>query len=104
MPETIIVALIAAAASVLGSYFINLKNKKEDAIKDAVREEEQALRLNNIEEKIEKLSKKVDSHNGYAQMFAESSKDIALTQKDVAQLQRDVEYLREKCTFVCNAK
>ena len=104
MPDTITVALITAAGSVLGSYFINLKNKKEDAVKTAVREEEQTMRLTSIENKIEMLAKKVDSHNGYAEKFADASRDIALTQKDVASLQKSFDTLMEKCTFVCNTK
>ena len=79
---SIITALIAAGASMAGTWAMSAKQKKEDAVKEAVREQAQADRLDRIE-------KKLDEHNGYAQKFADATTAIAL-------LQKDVEYIKEK--------
>lgn len=81
MNETIIVALITGIASVIGNYFIMLKNKKESEIKDAIREQKQADRLDAIEHKL-------DIHNGYAEKLG----DISIT---MVQMQKDIEYLKK---------
>lgn len=81
MNETIVVALITGIASVIGNYFIMLKNKKESEIKDAIREQKQADRLDAIEHKL-------DIHNGYAEKLG----DISIT---MAQMQKDIEYLKK---------
>ena len=52
MTEVIIAAIIAAAGSVLGSYFINNKNQ-------AVLEE----RMTDLKDDIKTLSNRVDKHN-----------------------------------------
>lgn len=95
MPDTITVALITAAGSVLGSYFINLKNKKEEAIREAVREEEQAIRLTNIEEQIKTLSKQVAVHNGYAEKFGGIKTDISLVQQDICYIKEEIKDLKK---------
>lgn len=64
MSENIVIALIGAAVSLVGSASL-------------------------INWRLKSLEKKVDEHNGYAQKFAESSKDLALMQKDI-------EFIREK--------
>lgn len=94
MPDTITVALITAAGSVIGSYFINLKNKREQAIRDAVREEEQKMRLDNIDRKIESLGKKVDIHNGYAEKFGSIDTNMALVQKDIVYIKDEMRELK----------
>jgi len=53
MSENIVIALIGAAVSLVGSASL-------------------------INWRLKSLEKKVDEHNGYAQKFAESSKDLAL--------------------------
>lgn len=42
-----------------------------------------------IEHRLKALEKKVDEHNGYAKMFAESHETTALMQKDI-------QYIKEK--------
>lgn len=65
-----------------GTWAVSARQKKEDAVKEAVREQAQSDRLDRIEQKL-------DEHNGYAQKFADATTAIAL-------LQKDVEYIKEK--------
>lgn len=63
MSDTIVVAIITAVASTLGS--MSLVN----------------WRLKSIE-------KRLEEHNGYAQKFADSSKDISLIQQDIGWIKK----------------
>lgn len=81
MNETIIVALITGICSVIGNYFIMLKNKKESEVRDAQREQKQSDRLDAIEHKL-------DIHNGYAEKLG----DISIS---MARMQKDIEYLKK---------
>ena len=85
MTESIAVALITGVLAVIGSYVGNLaisaKKSREDAIKDAERETRQAVRLDEIE-------KKLDIHNGYASRFESLGNDITAIKKDIEYLKR----------------
>lgn len=48
-----------------------------------------------LEYRMERVEKKLDSHNGYAKMFTETSKQIAEIQKDVAVIKTRLEYIEE---------
>lgn len=85
----IITAIITSLGGVLGAYIAVQKGNRERDIKDAQREQRQADRLDNIDEKIGELAKKVDVHNGYAEKFGEVAKGMALMAKDI-------EYLKNK--------
>ena len=81
MSEAIIVALIAAGASVICQIIISNKTKRENETKQAVKDKEIADRLAHIEEKL-------DIHNGYADKLG----DVAIS---LAKLTKDIEYLKE---------
>lgn len=82
MTETIICTIITAVAGVVGAYAAVQKGRREDAIKDAQREQRQADRLETIE-------RKLDEHNGYAEKLGAISRSIVAMQKDI-------EYLKSK--------
>lgn len=81
MESTIIVALITGICSVIGNYFISIKNKKENEIRDAQREQKQSDRLEAIEHKL-------DIHNGYAEKLGDISVSMAMMQKDIEYLKK----------------
>ena len=84
--SSIIVALISAASSIFGANLAVRKNARENEIRDAVREQHQLDLFQSINEKIERLEKKVDTHNGYAEKFAETSKNLAVIAKEIEYL------------------
>lgn len=69
-------ALITAVASVICQLIISSKNKRENSIKDAVKDAHMEDRLNVIE-------KKLDEHNGYAAKFADLSGAIIELRADI---------------------
>ena len=74
---TAIGALIVGIASVVSAVMLNRKTM--------------AL----LEYRMERVEKKLDSHNGYAKMFSETSQQIAEIQKDVAVIKTRLEYIEE---------
>ncbi len=89
MSNEVVIALIGFASAVVGAIFGYLGNNKKQAVINAQREQEQTDRFAKIERWMSVVDKKLDQHNGYAEKFAASSKDIALIQKDI-------EYLKKK--------
>lgn len=86
MAENVVVALITGILAVLGTYVGNVtisrKKTREDAIRDARREQ-------NLADRLDRLEKKVDEHNGWGEKFGEIRKDIAI-------IKTEIEYLRKE--------
>lgn len=70
MTEAIIAALIAAAASIFGSFLMYRKSSK-DQIEKMARSEQRTL------DRLEAIEKKLDIHNGYAEKFGDIQISIA---------------------------
>ncbi len=86
---TTITGLLAAIASIVGSYLANEKKRREEATEDAVKEQKQNDRLESIE-------RKLDIHNGYAEKLGSVEKSIGGLDKSVALMQKDIEYLKKE--------
>lgn len=98
MSNEVLIALIGFASAVVGAVFGYLGNNRKQAVLNAQREQEQQDRFNRIEEWMKKVDKKLDSHNGYAERFADTSKDIALLAERQKAIQKDIEYLKsDRC-------
>lgn len=88
MSESIITAIIMAAASVICQILINRNNRnkqkeddqkkeKERAVAEAQKEERLSARLNSIEKNLEENNRKLDIHNGYADKIGDIQQDVA---------------------------
>ena len=109
MSEEIIVPLISGSLAIVGSfvgnYAVSLKKSREDAIKEAEREQAQKDQLAMILEEQKKIKTRLDSHNGYAEKFAETTKNIAVMaerqeslSKAMDRMQKDIDYLKsDRC-------
>lgn len=101
----IIVSIVGLIGTVIGSLFTYLIKSKNQAIKDAEREQSQRDHINMIFEEQQKIKKRLDEHNGYAEKFANTSKDLAVMaveQKNIIcsldKMQKDIEYLKsDRC-------
>lgn len=90
MSDTIITALVMAAASIICQLLINRNNRKkrsdeeteimkQQAVEDAVKAEKLETRLSAIEEKL-------DVHNGYAEKLGDIATSIAVIENDIKTL------------------
>lgn len=71
MDKEIVVALISATASIVGSYSI-------------------------MNYRLKKLEEKVDKHNAWGEKFQSQSTDIALIQKDISYIKQSIERIGGK--------
>lgn len=78
--ESLLVAAITGAFSVIGTWLITRQNSKQNTIDNALREQRQMLRLDSLE-------KKVDEHNGYAKRFGEIEKSVIRIETKLGDLQ-----------------
>lgn len=84
--ESVAVALITGVLAVLGTYVGNVTISRKKAREDAIRE---ARRDQELTDRLDRLEKKVDEHNGYAKKFEEIGKDIAI-------IKTEIEFLRKE--------
>lgn len=107
MSEDLLVPLISGSLAIVGSfvgnYAVSLKKSRDEAIKEAEREQAQKDQLAMILDEQKKIKERLDSHNGYAEKFAENSKSLAVMAerqdylaRSVDKLQKDVEFFRKK--------
>lgn len=99
MSDAVIVGLISATAMILAQVIISYSKTKETNATLAAHEQKQQDAIDNIHAELADVKKRLDSHNGYAEKFANASKDIAITQ-------RDVEFIKEqlKNLALCRTK
>lgn len=101
----IIVSIIGLIGTIIGSLFTYLVKSKNQAIKDAEREQAQRDQIEAVLKEQQKIKERLDKHNGYAEKFAENSKSLAVLaveQKNIIcsldKLQKDVDYLKsDRC-------
>ena len=89
--ETIIAALIAATAAIIGNLIISHKSTQEMAHKLEINQREMAHKLETqqavTDTKIEELTREVRAHNNFAQRMPVAENDIAALKKTVNDLQ-----------------
>ena len=49
-----------------------------------------------IHYKLGRMEKKVDEHNGYAKMFAQTHEDVAIIKNDLQYVKEDIKELKER--------
>ena len=70
MSEAIMVAVIAALASIAGTLIVLSSARKKEAVERAKREQ-------HVDDRLKSIEKKLDEHNGYAARFEKIGIDIA---------------------------
>lgn len=101
----IITSLLAVIGSLIGTFSAISRKSRNDAIKEAEREQAQKDQFAMILEEQKKIKCRLDSHNGYAEKFADTTKNIAIIaerQESLTQglnrLQKDIDYLKsDRC-------
>lgn len=101
MTDAVLVAIIGLVGTVLGAFTGFSHKSRQEAIKDAEREQRQADQHQQLLGELVGVKKRLDEHNGYAQKFAESSKHLAIIDerqvaqsKQIENLQKDLDYLK----------
>ena len=81
MSDSVITALITGGVTLTVNLLANWSARKKDAVDNAIRDQE-------LRDKLDVLEKKVDLHNSYGQKFG----DVATA---MVSMQKDIEYLKK---------
>lgn len=102
LAEGIWIALITGICAVIGNWFIyrSNRNKEEEVHKDEVAA--RAKSQQKLDDRLEQIEKKLDSHNGYAQKYIATSNTITAMQKDIEFLKDDIEFIKNHAFQSCS--
>lgn len=88
--SAIIVAAIMMVSSIICQVLINHSNRRKRVAEDAEKEKEKAVvdarKDENLQNRLNNIEGKLDEHNGYAKIFSEIQKDIAVIKNDIKTL------------------
>lgn len=88
MESEVVVALIAACGSVIGTLLVTLSQRRKDNAEAAARRQERMDEINALRTELVEVKKKLDIHNGYAEKIGGIQKDIAVIKNDLSYLKR----------------
>lgn len=82
MDNTIIIALITAGATILGQWMVSkAQHDKDSAV---------------LNEKLEGIKTRLDTHNGYAEKIGSLADDMADVKADLREVTTDVKWLKNE--------
>jgi hypothetical protein len=82
--DAVIVAIITGLCAIFGQWLVGQNQTKQKKADDAVRDAR-------IEDRIQAVETKLDTHNGYAEKISEIQTDIAVIKNDIKTLYRTKE-------------
>lgn len=94
MSEAVIVGLISVVGSVIVQLIVSFTKSQEANAKMAVHEQKQQDALEAVKDELAGVKKRLDAHNGYAEKFANATKDIAIVQKDIENIRAQMKNLQ----------
>lgn len=83
------IAIGGLALAIIGLALDMIRRNKKQAVLDAQREQKQADQHEQVMRALERVNKRLEEHNGYAEKFATTA--ISLTA-----VTKDIEYIKEK--------
>ena len=81
MSEVVIAALIGAGASIIVNLIALARQHRIQSIADAVKE-------TRLEDRLQSIEGKLDTHNGYAEKITELQRDVAVIKADIKNLEK----------------
>lgn len=94
MSDAVIVGCISVIGSIICQSIISRTKSKETNTQMAIHEQKQEDGLIEVRNELIEVKKRLDSHNGYAQKFADYSTQLSIVAERQKMIQKDVEYLK----------
>lgn len=85
----ILIALIALFGTMIGGLLGYIGKSKKQAVKEAIREQEQADMFARLFAEMDAIKTRLDKHNKYAEKFSSVERSIAIIKKDIEYLRKD---------------
>lgn len=79
MSEAVLCAIIAAVASMFGSWLASRKQAKDREVADAEREAR-------LDERLKGVEKRLDTHNNYAEKIGDIQRDVGILATEIKNL------------------
>lgn len=79
MSDAILCAIIAAIASMFGSWLASRKQEKDREVKEAEREAR-------LDERLKGVEKRLDTHNNYAEKIGDIQRDVGILATEIKNL------------------
>ena len=79
MSEAVMCAIIAAIASMFGSWLASRKQEKDREVKEAEREAR-------LDERLKGVEKRLDQHNNYAEKIGDIQRDLGILATEIKNL------------------
>lgn len=99
MDSAIIVALITGICAVISNWLISKSQAKKDQDKrleeKQASETAEAVRAQQLQDRLLSIESKLDEHNGYAEKFVQQSDRLEAIEKTQIAIQKDIEYLKK---------
>lgn len=73
----------------MGVWLTTRKQRQDDEIRQAIRDQK-------LDDRLDALEAKVDEHNNYGKKFGEASTSIALLQKDISYIKETIQQVKNK--------
>lgn len=96
MDNDIIVALIGLTGVCCGGLFGYMGRSKKQAIREAMRQQEQSDMFSKIFEEMQQIKTRLDEHNNYAEKIGRIEKSIISIKKDIEYLRKDKDEKEKK--------
>lgn len=96
MNEAVIVAIITAAAAIIGEVIISKRTEKDRDVKQAIYHSEVKHDIADLKKENQEIKKDLKEHNGYAQKFVEMHDDIRDIRQDCALIKQDNQHIKER--------
>ena len=94
MSDAIITSLIVAISGIICQLIINSNNRKkrssEESEKDKSKAVAAALKDQELQNRLTTIEKKLDIHNGYAEMLGAITQDIAVIKNDILNIKENL--------------
>lgn len=88
MESNIVTAIIGGCVTLIGYNIKSSRKSKADAVKEAIREQEQKDQFDTIGRRLDNIEKKLDEHNHYAEKFG-------TVEVSLVSIAKDIEYLKK---------
>lgn len=100
----IIIAIIGLIGSIIGGVFTYLAKTRKVAIEEAKREQQQSDLFEKIFEKFERVERRLDEHNNYAEKFGTVEVKIGSVEKTLLSISKDIEYMKQNNCYLNSNK
>lgn len=90
MSDAVIVGCISVIGSIIVQLIVSNQKSRENDARMAAHEQRQEDMVDNLNKQMAEVNRRLDAHNGYAEKFAESGKNLARIDERLKAIEKKV--------------